>query len=283
VTADLEALILPDGQNQVYMASWYNGETYKIFDITKWEYNTNTMLEMFWNDLITNNIERNCYFHNFGGYDAILSLSALLNLPYTFKPLVKDGEILSIQIINSNKEVILTIKDSIKILPASLAKLAKDWKVETQKDHFPHYFFLDTIKNTLNYEGYLPAYNYFEPKRTSLSDYNEMVAIFKDKSWSFLEVSKSYILGDVKALYQILIKFFETFHAKFPINPLEVLSAPSTAFKIWRTVQLPRLNSHILGRDAGLKVYDLSMSLDSTLRPTYFGLNKEIGRQIRIS
>ena len=34
----------------------------------------------------------------------------------------------------------MTIKDSIKVIPGSLAKLAKDLKVDTQKDHFPHYF-----------------------------------------------------------------------------------------------------------------------------------------------
>jgi len=33
-----------------------------------------------------------------------------------------------------------------------LARLAKDWKVETQKDHFPHYFLLDgDISQTLAY------------------------------------------------------------------------------------------------------------------------------------
>lgn len=62
-----------------------------------------------------------------------------------------------------------------------------------------------------------------------------------------------------------MIKFFETLISKFPINPLTVLSAPSTAFKIWRTVQLPLLNKELL------KVYDLSKNLDSTLRKGYLG------------
>ena len=52
---------------------------------------------------------------------------------------------------------------------------------------------------------------------------------FKTKAWSFLEVSRKYILGEVKALYQIMIAFFDTPVSKFPINPLSVLSAPSTA------------------------------------------------------
>jgi len=68
------------------MASWYNGTESEIFDITQWDYDTNTMLEQFWISLITSNPQRKCYFHNWGGYDSILSMAALLNIPsYTFK------------------------------------------------------------------------------------------------------------------------------------------------------------------------------------------------------
>ena len=57
VAADLEAIITPEplgrhryayqgeGLNEVYMAAWYNGTSYKIFNISQWGYNTNTMLE----------------------------------------------------------------------------------------------------------------------------------------------------------------------------------------------------------------------------------------------
>ncbi len=72
-------------------------------------------------------------------------------------------------------------------------------------------------------------------------------------------------MGDVKALYQIMVKFFNTLFSKFPIDPLSVLSAPSTAFKIWRTVQLPKLNKDLL------EVYDLSRNLDSQFRQAYCG------------
>nr|YP_009228203.1 plasmid related DNA polymerase [Rhizophagus fasciculatus]AJK91334.1 plasmid related DNA polymerase [Rhizophagus fasciculatus] len=248
------------------MAAWYNGETNHTFSISSFGYDSSSMLSYFWEDLIKYNRGRICYFHNWGGYDSILSLSSLLNLPKNldFDPIMKDGEMMALSI-RQGTSTVLTIKDSIRILPGALGKLAKDWKVETQKDHFPHYFFLEDIQTTLKYIGPFPEYRYFEPKRTSLKDYNEMAEVFKTKLWSFLDVSRIYILGDVKALYQILLAFFETLIAKFPIDPLTVLSAPSTAFKIWRTVQLPRLNQE------GLKVYDLSKSLDSKLRNAYCG------------
>jgi uncharacterized protein YoxC len=268
VTADLEAIITPEGNNEVYMAAWYNGTKYNIMDISQWSYNKELMLQAFWQDLINNNFGKICYFHNWGGYDSILSLSSLLNLGlagYKFSPILKDGEIMCISVLNSKGKAALVIKDSIRIIPGALGKLAKDWKVETQKDHFPHYFYLNNLLETLAYTGSIPEYGCFEPKRTTLADYNEMVHEFKNQTWSFLEVSKDYILGDVKALFQIMIKFFETLIVKFPINPLSVLSAPSTAYKIWRTVQLPKLNQE------GLKVYDLARTLDSNLRKSYCG------------
>lgn len=262
VTADLEAIIHPEtGQNLVYMAAWYNGSLNHVFSINQYENNKEAMLKAFWEDLIYWNKGRVCYFHNWGGYDALLSLPSLLNLPrdLSFLPLMKNREMLALEI-KKGTTTILTIKDSIKILPGALGKLAKDWKVETQKEHFPHYFFLDNIENTLNYQGVLPAYTYFEKKRTSLKEYEEMQEIFKTKAWNYLEVSKEYIKGDCIALFEILIAFFNTLKSKFPINPLQVLSAPSTSFKIWRTIQLPILHRY------NQKVYDLSRNYDEKFR-----------------
>nr|AGJ98088.1 truncated plasmid-related DNA polymerase [Glomus sp. DAOM 240422] len=120
---------------------------------------------------------------------------------------------------------------------------------------------------TLNYIGKIPEYKFFEPKRTSSSDYELMVKEFSSKPWSFLEVSKQYILGDCIALYQILLKFFGTLNEEFPINPMKVLSAPSAAFKIWRTVQLP-----LLKNEENVSVYDFSNTeVDKLFRTSYCG------------
>nr|AHJ10973.1 plasmid related DNA polymerase [Rhizophagus sp. DAOM 213198] len=178
---------------------------------------------------------------------------------------MKDGEIISIKVFGKKNKLILTIKDSIRILPGALSKLAKDWGAETQKDHFPHYFWRNCIELTLSYSGPIPPYTCFEPKRTSQADYEEMVKLFERKDWNFLGVSTQYIMGDVKATYEVLIKYFETLISKFPIEPLKIYSAPSAAFRIWRTQQLPILNKD------NLKVYDFSHNLDSELRSTYCG------------
>ena len=46
---------------------------------------------------------------------------------------------------------------------------------------------------------------------------------------------------------------------------MKVLSAPGTAFKVWKTVQLPLLNNDLL------RVYDFSRSLDAKFRGAYLG------------
>jgi hypothetical protein len=65
------------------------------------------------------------------------------------------------------------------------------------KSHFPHYFLLDTIEATLNYVGTIPEYRFFERKRTSLTDYQEMKEEFSTKPWNFIKVSKAYILDNL--------------------------------------------------------------------------------------
>lgn len=79
VTADLESII-SQGNNKVFMAAWYNGTKSMIFDITSYNYNSETMLQEFWLNLINNNQGATLYFHNWAGYDAILSLLPLIGL-----------------------------------------------------------------------------------------------------------------------------------------------------------------------------------------------------------
>lgn len=249
ITADLEAMILPDGSNKIYMAAWYNGKESKIFDLTQYGLSSDEMLADFWLDLINHNQGSILYFHNWAGYDAILSLLPLVGLHehgLTFEPIIQNNQVLSLTVfqeIQGKNKKVLTIKDSLKMIPGALGRLAKDFQVATQKDHFPHYFLLnEDVAQTLSYIGPLPDYEFFEPKRTSRDDYADMVKEFKGKDWNYLDISRKYILGDVEAQYQILIKYFNTLRDAFPINPLGLISA----FKIWRTVQLPILNKDLL-------------------------------------
>ena len=115
------------------MAAWYNGETQRIYDITKYGMNTQDMLSDFWFDLLNQNKGRSIYFHNWCGYDSILSLKPLVNLQdFSFVPVINNNEVISVKVKLNNKAH-CSIIDSIKLLPSALAKLAKDWKVRLKR------------------------------------------------------------------------------------------------------------------------------------------------------
>lgn len=186
VTADLESLIRKDNSQLCYMAAWYGiikgVKTFNVFDISQYDNNPLTMLSVFWMSLI--NKARGCtvYFHNWAGYDIYLSLAPLLSLTkhgFTFHPIVQNGKVISLTI-RLGKELLLTIKDSIKLLPGALGKLAKDFGVEQQKELFPHYFNPLEKFGTLDWTGTLPPYNYFEPRRTSFTEWEAMATQFRD-------------------------------------------------------------------------------------------------------
>ena len=69
---------------------------------------------------------------------------------------MQDGQVISLTVfqrIQGRNKTVLTIKDSLKMIPGALGKLAKDFQVPTQKDHFPHYCLLngDIAKTLLAY------------------------------------------------------------------------------------------------------------------------------------
>jgi hypothetical protein len=116
----------------------------------------------------------------------------------------------------------------------------------------------------IHWTGPLPAYKYFEPKRCSETDYEEMRGKFTD-NWNFLAIRRQYLHGDVESLYQVLVKFFKELNEQFQINPITNLSAPGIAFKTWKQHQLPNLLME------NLKVLDLSRTLDPEFRAAYHG------------
>lgn len=145
ISADLETLQGHGGPQTPFLCAWYGtphnlGEKYMVFDSLK--RTPEAMLQEFWKSLLIHCQGCTVYFHNWAGYDSILSLAALLSLKgYKFVPIIRDGKVISLTVQDvKTKVTCLTIKDSIKLIPGALGKLAKDFGCETQKDHFPHYF-----------------------------------------------------------------------------------------------------------------------------------------------
>ena len=129
-----------------------------------------------------------------------------------------------------------------KVLPGALGNLAKEFGCETQKGFFPHYFHPIKETGSINYEGPFPAYKYFEPKRTSQSEWETMAAQYSN-NWSFLGEARKYLHGDCKALHEVLVKYFTQIRVEFQLNPINNLSIPGVAFPPLRNEVSPRFRA----------------------------------------
>ncbi|CAI2189173.1 6142_t:CDS:2 [Funneliformis geosporum] len=245
ISADLETLQGHGGPQTPFLCAWYGtphnlGEKYMVFDSFK--RTPEAMLQEFWESLLTHCQGCTVYFHNWAGYDCILSLAALLSIKgYKFVPIIRDGKVLSLTVQDEKTKVTcLTIKDSIKLIPGALGKLAKDFGCETQKDHFPHYFNPIDHGGSIYYRGPFPAYKFFEPKRTSLAEW-EAMAQASGEQWDFMEQAKKYLRADCEALYQVLVKFFTEISSSFHLNPIQNLSITGVSFRAWKQKMLPKI------------------------------------------
>jgi len=293
LVADIEGLISSTGSNDPYMIAFYKGPKldesirnltiddavgiYREYTLKNMNMDVDLMFKSFWIDIITKFPDHTCYFHNWAGYDSIISLKYLIEVAEQFdwqlEPMIRDGQLICLKISYmqtyywgsvKQRKVTFTIKDSIKLIPGALGRLAKDYQVPVQKDHFPHYFNPLELFGQLDYKGPFPDYKYYEIKRTSLADYNEMVKEFNN-TFDFMDFSSRYLKNDCIALYQVVIRFLKEMATIVPLNPVKSLTAPGIAYKTFRIEQLPKMEAR------GNYLYDLSRWNDKYLRNFYHG------------
>jgi len=232
---------------------------------------------------------RYLYVHNWSGFDSLL-LFKYIQPHWHCEPIVFDGKMIALKIYRKEetkmngsvgknggkKELLITIIDSIKLLPVGLAKLSHSYNVETKKTHFPHYFDPRqfTTDGSMNYVGSLPGYEYFEPKRTTISDYNDLVKEQNGKEWSYIETLRDYQKVDCKALHQIIIKFLNESYTLFGMDATRVLSAPGLAFRMWRAYMNPDLYN------SQKAVFDLPKNISDLIREGYYGGHVDVYKPI---
>jgi hypothetical protein len=268
-TADLEALIVDRKFNVPYLIQYmfYNHDMKLISRVLDWnDYNNDShlMMKAFWKMFAIEGKGKMLYFHNWAGYDAYHLLNPLIELAHEMnwivKPLLRKGKIIHVVVFTNSGEKIFEIKDSILIVPGSLGNLAKSFNLEVQKDHFPHYFDVLKVNKKAHYIGPWPAYECFESKRTSLKDYQELIA--KYPVFDFMAYSRQYLHNDCFTLLEILRRFFSEIKDEFEVDPMKNLTIPSIAFKTWRTIQLDSKKTTIV---------DFSQSFDEFFRESYLG------------
>ena len=115
------------------------------------------------------------YLHNFSNFDGVFLLNILSSLSDNIKPIIRDNKLLDIKFNYSSYT--LYFRDSYLLLPLSLDKLSKSFQVEN-KNIFP-YSFVNDDNVSLNYEGSVPEFKYFN--NISTEDYQEYCDSYKGK------------------------------------------------------------------------------------------------------
>jgi hypothetical protein len=108
------------------------------------------------------------YSHNFGSYDYVFILNALLKANenigseyYILNPCMRDDTPIKLDITicpTINTKIKISIVDSLNLLNKSLAKLARDFEVDTHKGYFPYLF---VTEHKFEYIGPIPDIKYF--------------------------------------------------------------------------------------------------------------------------
>lgn len=255
VTLDIETYS-DNGLFKILAICFGDGKSMNQYYISKYK-SVDKLLDAVFSKLFTKEYDSSMvYIHNGANFDLIFLVKYLLSRNDIFiEPVYKGGKFISLTIKYGKDgkggfNYVLTIRDSMLLLLTSLAKLGKSFGVEIQKDIFPYNF---PTKENLNYKGSVPAYQYFDSKKVSLTEYNEYVNRFKDKVWSLEKETLNYCSKDCISLFQILVKFINLIYDKFGVNALKCPTLPSLAFRIFRlNFLLPTINIPLLKRE----IYD---------------------------
>lgn len=241
ITMDLETRTLNNIMSIVCI-SYFDGTDYHSFYLK----NYNSQIDMIsaaFSGLCTRKYSGyRVYFHNLSKFDAVFLLKDLTTL-YKIKPILRDGALIELNL-NFGKGHLI-IHDSLLLLPTSLEKLAKSFKVE-QKGFFP-YRFINNKRITLDYDGRVPDFYWFK-KDVKLIDYNNYVNDIKinNSSWNLEREIIKYCELDVKVLHQVISKFSEEIFNAYRVDVIKHPTLPSLAFAIFRTRFMKNENIPIL-------------------------------------
>uniref|UniRef100_A0A896YSL2 DNA polymerase n=1 Tax=Coniophora olivacea TaxID=85977 RepID=A0A896YSL2_9AGAM len=214
-TFDIETVV-HNGEHKAYLYCFYDGKNkYSIF--------ANTATELFEKLLVRKYSGFTFYAHNLSRFDIVFlfkDIAALKAKGYKIDFVKKDDKIISIKLSNSQKSI--TLKDSILLLPMSLAKLSQQFNLDVGKLVEPVYI----------------GPGHEEYKSTDLLHYKKEIDKIEDFNiWKSKVVE--YCIQDCVALYEILTNFRNLMLSKFDIDINKYATIPSLAFAIYRMHYMP--------------------------------------------
>ena len=179
------------------------------------------------------------YIHNLSKFDGVFLLKYLSSIG-DVKPLMRNQSLyeIKIRLFSENKQkYLIMLRDSYLILPSSLSKLSKAFKISNPKTIFP-IFAVNELP--LNYIGILPNVNQF----LSENDYINYNSQFKSTTddWNLRTELIKYCENDVISLHQIIQKFSGEIFDMFRLDMHKYLTLSSIAFAIYRSNYLKNVN-----------------------------------------
>lgn len=217
-TFDIETIV-KDGIHKAYLYSFYDGKVAHSFfadnpgDILPCLNMLRGMLKQKYNAYTF-------YAHNFSSFDINFMLSALSILDqegYRVSFMKNNDKYINISITNKTKRVSINLRDSLLVLPMSLANLGHQFGVDVLKTIEPVY--QGNINSPFN--------------MCDLTHYNKDVEIINEISLWKENVIK-YCETDCISLYQILIKFRDLVFNKWDLFIENYPTTPSLSFGIFR-------------------------------------------------
>lgn len=212
------------------------------------------------------------YSHNFGGYDSVYIINALLDYnescdrgeindtKFIMSYIFRDKGILKLTIkkeletTSNNKKdpkplgkriAQLVICDSLSLLNNRLDILAQSFGVKTQKGIFPYKF---ALRSNLFYVGNTPHKNYYK-SNVLQSDYDKMIS----NTWSFKDETQRYLRDDLLSLHEVITKANKQVFIDYKVNMIESLTISGLALKIFRrnyhNNNIPLINKTSMYRD----------------------------------
>lgn len=170
------------------------------------------------------------YAHNLSRFDIIFLFKYIAYLHniegYKVSPIIKDGDIISINIKN-NKGINITFKDSYLLLEASLLSLSKTFNCRDLKGTEP---ILIENKSLSPEECYYTQDNF--------SHYSKDVKICNNFA-EWREEIQDYCRKDCTVLHEVLSKFNELIYNKFLLRIEDYPTISSLSFAIYRRHYLP--------------------------------------------
>jgi hypothetical protein len=256
VTLDIETIKKQNGKLVPYLISAYNGSEYinSYAQVVNGVIDQKQLFDSFIHQLITLFPTKSksliVYAHNLSGFDGIFLLNHLL--PFgKVEPIIYNSKLIAIKVRLINGKTV-TFKDSYLLLPSSIRKLCKAFKIEESKGLFPF-----SLRNIF-YKGIFPAYKYWTG--ITLEQYLDMKMEWKGKTWSFKDEAIKYCNLDCKCLFEILVKFNDLIYNQFSVSIHNSLTLPSLSMRIYKSKFMPQNT-----------IYQLTPNIDRDIRQSYTG------------